>query len=245
MRVYLKLKFNGELVLPIQYNYVIQAVILKWLGEENYQKFIHDTGYEFNNRKFKLYSFSRLQGRYAINNKSKKIIFFDEVGLLLTSADDKFLTYLVNNIISNSSINILYQEVWVDQINCIHKELGEKEKIYTKSPVVVYSTLNNGDKKKTYYYNPVEKEFSELVRKNLINKYAAAHGEEPENSNFKIVPINHKNIKESIVLYKGIVIKGYSGEFLMEGSKELTNLAYNAGIGSKNSQGFGCIELCR
>ena len=245
MRAYLKIKFNGELVLPIQYNYVIQAVILKWIGEESYQKFIHDTGYEFNKRQFKLYSFSRLEGKFHIDREKKEIIFYDDLRLLLTSADNKFLEYLINNVIKSSKISILNQEVWIDEINCSNRRISGEEKVYTKSPVVVYSTLTGGDKKKTYYYNPVEKEFTELVRKNLLNKYSAAFGKEPEDDDFRIIPLDASRLKESVVLYKGTVIKGYSGEFLIKGSSELTNLAYDAGIGSKNSQGFGCIELCR
>ncbi len=36
-------------------------------------------------------------------------------------------------------------------------------------------------------------------------------------------------------MYKGYVIKGWDGEFLMRGLKELMDIDYNAGIGSKNS----------
>ncbi len=48
-----------------------------------------------------------------------------------------------------------------------------KEKIYVKtlSPITVYSTLNTSDgRKKTYYYSPFEREFEELVIKNLQTK---------------------------------------------------------------------------
>lgn len=47
----------------------------------------------------------------------------------------------------------------------------------------------------------------------------------------------------AIIKYKGTVIKGYSGDFILKGNPELIKLAYDTGLGSKNSQGFGCIEV--
>lgn len=89
----------------------------------------------------------------------------------------------------------------------------------------------------------MENEFEQLIRDNLIKKYIAFYNIEPSDTSFKLVPIKNKNLKENIILYKGIVIKGWSGEFDIEGSEELIKIAYDAGLGSKNSQGFGCIEL--
>jgi CRISPR-associated endoribonuclease Cas6 len=65
----------------------------------------------------------------------------------------------------------------------------------------------------------------------------------PIKYDFSISPLNTKKLKKRVVIYKDYVIKGWDGEFLVEGSKELMDIAYNAGIGSKNSQGFGCVEI--
>jgi len=43
--------------------------------------------------------------------------------------------------------------------------------------------------------------------------------------------------------YKETVIKAYSCRFRLGGPKELISLALNAGLGSKNSQAFGCPEV--
>lgn len=76
MRIELNLEFD-ELNLPIHYNHILQAVILKWINDENYARFIHDKGYEFNNRRYKLYTFSRLEGKFNIDKKNKRIIYKD------------------------------------------------------------------------------------------------------------------------------------------------------------------------
>lgn len=244
MRTKIEICSEKRITLPLQYNYIIQAVILKWLGDETYSKFIHDTGYEFNNRKYKMYTFSRLEGRFNIDMSNKKITFLENPKLIISSEDDKFLSYLINNIISKESFGVGGNDVYIGEVECSNYEVKGPINIFTKSPVAIYSTLINCEGlKKTYYYSPFEKEFSELARKNLIHKYMAINERKPEDDRFILEPIKNGKLKESVILYKGTIIKGWRGEFSMKGSDELINIAYNTGLGSKNSQGFGCIEI--
>lgn len=245
MRIDIELGFNEKLVLPIQYNYIMQAVVLKWLGDENYSKFVHDKGYEYNKRKYKLYTFSKVFGKFKIDKASNTITFFNKANFLISSGDDEFLIYLVANILKNDKYEINSQEIRINKTETCYEKVGEKANVYTKSPIVVYSTFEIEGRKKTYYYSPYERDFSDMLRKNLINKYKALHGMEPKDISFIIKQLNNKKLNESVVRYKGIIIKGWSGEFLMEGSPELLQLAYDTGLGSKNSQGFGCIELIK
>ncbi|MFX0548653.1 CRISPR-associated endoribonuclease Cas6 [Hathewaya histolytica] len=240
MRIKINFRSRGKVVLPIQYNHIIQACLLKWLNEENYQKFIHNTGYKYENRQFKMYSFSKVMGNFKFNREDKTLIFDKKFSLVVTSEEDKFLSYIANNIILSDSINIKGQEIMIESVNILKCNIEEDMEIYTLSPITVYSTFQHNEKKKTYYYSPFESEFSELIRENLIKKYKAFYGTLPKNSEFSIEGINR--VKQSVLNYKGITIKGWNGEFKIKGSKELINLAFNSGIGSKNSQGFGCIE---
>jgi len=50
-------------------------------------------------------------------------------------------------------------------------------------------------------------------------------------------------VRRNIVKYKDFYVKGYTCRLELEGPRELLQLALDAGIGSKNSQGFGCVEL--
>ncbi|WP_270474966.1 CRISPR-associated endoribonuclease Cas6 [Clostridium cochlearium] len=243
MRANLEISFSDKLEVPIQYNYLVQAMILNWLGDEKYQKFIHDKGYEYNNRSYKMYTFSKLYGKFSVDSKNGTITFFDKVNLIVSSLDTRFIQYLASNVIMEDNLILGKNSVKVNKIETSYNELGNSEKIYTKSPITVYSTLQNADKKKTYYYSPYEEEFSELIRNNLINKYKALYNKFPQNDSFDIRLLSTRKPKESVLNYKGTIIKGWNGEFLIKGSKELLQIAYDAGLGSKNSQGFGCIEL--
>ena len=43
--------------------------------------------------------------------------------------------------------------------------------------------------------------------------------------------------------YRETVIKGWMGRFVLKGNRKLLKLGYECGIGSKNSQGFGMVEV--
>ncbi|MDN5332516.1 MAG: CRISPR-associated endoribonuclease Cas6 [Tepidanaerobacteraceae bacterium] len=45
------------------------------------------------------------------------------------------------------------------------------------------------------------------------------------------------------VIYKDVIIKGWMGVYILKGDPVLLKIAYDAGLGSKNSQGFGCFEI--
>jgi len=40
-----------------------------------------------------------------------------------------------------------------------------------------------------------------------------------------------------------IIIKAWQGHFLLEGSPELIQFGLDAGLGNRNAQGFGMVEL--
>ena len=117
-------------------------------------------------------------------------------------------------------------------------------KIRTLSPITTYSTLYTKEsKKKTYYYNPWEKEFSTLILENLKKKLKAWNKEEiPFLPQHYLKPLKVSRKDEKIIIYKDHLIKGWMGIYHLNIPEEYFPIAYNAGLGSKNSQGFGMIE---
>lgn len=186
-----------------------------------------------------MFTFSRLEGRFLIDRERKTITYFEKAQLHISTIEDKFIEYVVNNLLLEG-IDIRGERIHVDKIE-LKLNTTNFGKIITKSPIVTYSTFVVNSRKKTYYYNPKEKEFQEILANNLVKKYIAYFGKEPKNKYFEITPVS--NLKESIVIYKGTVIKGWNGIFKISGSDELINIAYDTGLGSKNSQGFGCFEF--
>lgn len=109
------------------------------------------------------------------------------------------------------------------------------------SPVVMYSTAKSeSGRSYTYYYSPFEPRFAGLIGANLVKKYLLIHGRRAEAESFAIRPadVGEKDFK--ITRYKDTIIKGWLGEYHLSGDPGLLQVALDAGLGAKNSQGYGC-----
>ncbi len=239
-----KITFSSKknIVLPISYNYILQGVLYKFINEESFADFLHNKGYLYNNRVYKLFSFSNiLENPLQIDRDRKQFTFPKDINIYFSSVNNEFFQFVFNSIITmKDNIYLGTNTTIISRIEFINQVIGEKEIVAAMSPITVYSTLTSYENvKKTYYYNPAEKEFPNNIRKNLINKYHSFYDKLPDNDEFNVRPIDR--YKERIVNYKNFIIKGYTGKFEIEGSKELMEMAFCTGLGSKNSQGFGNI----
>ncbi len=240
MRLTIKLNADEEIKVPSNYNHGVQGFLYRNLSL-SLGKFLHDEGLKFGKRRFKMFTFSRIFGKYK---RFKAGMWFSPpISLVISSPIDSFIKDLGNSFISTKELELLGNKVYVEEIQ-IHSEPEIKDEIRIKmlSPVVVYSTLKTGEgKKKTYYYSPYEEEFTELIDENLRKKYQALYKKKPRARKLKIKRVGKP--KEKVLLYRGTVIKGWTGMFILDGNRKLLKLAYDTGLGSKNSQGFGMFEI--
>lgn len=244
--MYLKITFlpidEKGVRLPIQYNYYVQSMIYKLL-DEKMANFLHERGFELRKRQFKMFCFSQLIGNYKILKETKEIVFTDQIDLYISSPMMEFLTQLSNSLLLNDYVVLSDEKLIVKSVE-IKKESvkGNKVMVRVLSPVTVYSTLYRPEGGKyTCYYAPKDKEFTKLISENMIKKYIAYYKKEPSNKEFNIKPIGKNRLH--VLSYKGTLVKGYSGRFILEGGQSLIELALSSGLGSKNSQGFGYIKL--
>lgn len=242
MRLTLTFQAESSIIFPVHYNEQIQGFIYRHLNPV-IAGFLHDTGYTFEKRKYTLFTFSRLMGKRKV--AKEQIEFRSPLKLIISSPLDPLLQSLAEHLIRKKSLKIGENTLFLESIAVGFKPTLERETVIKMlSPVTIYSTLESADgRKKTYYYNPLEKEFSKLARENIVKKYKALNGTEPPSKDFQISPLTFDKRNEVIVKYKGFIIKGWMGKFILKGERELLQLAYDAGIGSKNSQGFGCFEV--
>ena len=240
---------GNQLILPIHYNHIIQSFIYRSLDDMT-ARFFHEKGYKFNNRRFTLFTFSRILCKNTkIIPKKKEFMFKGEIGLKLASVDSNLLeslaTYLVrqghfrlnNNICRLKSIEVELPPATPDDTYTVR----------TISPITTYSTLYASDgRKKTYFYTPFEREFQDKLFDNLKRKAMAYLGDGaklPDINNSYIKPLKVSKKNEAIINFKGFWIKAWSGIYEIRLPHMYFDMAYNAGIGSKNSQGFGMIEM--
>jgi len=239
---------NLYIVLPCHYNELVQGFIYRHL-DDYFAKKLHDYGFEDLNskRRLKLFTFSRLIPDDKAQIRNGKIYLYGSINLIVSSPVHEFIQSLALNLLKSGTIKLDNENLDLLSVEVEGTPIY-KEKIYIKtlSPITVYSTFITMDgKKKTYYYSPFEKEFEELLIKNLLRKLRIWHGFEMKAKDYfaEIKPFKVRSKDQKIIMYKNTVIKGWDGIFEMSLHPELFALAFDAGLGAKNSLGFGCIEV--
>ncbi|GAB6072073.1 CRISPR-associated endoribonuclease Cas6 [Venenivibrio stagnispumantis] len=240
----LKISFSADkeyIYLPIHHNEYIQGMLYGNLPEP-LAKYLHDIGFFYNNRAFKLFTFSKIYSeQYFPLLKDKKIKYKSPISIYISSAIEEIPHRWGENFIRKDRIFLGKNNLYLQEIE-IQKQPEFKEEFYIKtlSPITVYRTIEN-DKKYYKYYSPSEKDFAELIKINLTKKYNLITGENIEEFPIDIKPA--KDIKKVLFKYKDFPIEAYEGIFKIKTNPDMFKVVYDAGLGAKNSQGFGMIEV--
>lgn len=64
MRLEIKINTKG-IVLPFEYHHILQGIIYRALDDET-GSYYHNDGYSYQKRKFKMFVFSELRGKYTL-----------------------------------------------------------------------------------------------------------------------------------------------------------------------------------
>ncbi|PIP13259.1 MAG: CRISPR-associated endoribonuclease Cas6 [bacterium (Candidatus Stahlbacteria) CG08_land_8_20_14_0_20_40_26] len=238
------IEFEGDrLSFPLEYNQSIQGFIYHNI-DETLASFLHNKGFVSKGRSFKPFTFSRLLGKYRISKD--RIDFEERVKFWIASPVDNLIESFASNLARKPEVFLGDERFYVASIEVKQKPSCDDAEIFMLSPVTAYSTLLKPDGgKKTYYYNPKEEDFGRLINENMKKKYTAFYRKNANNLAMDITPVKVRASDEKIVRYKGFIIKGWMGRYRIKGNEELVSLAYDTGLGAKNSQGFGMFEISR
>jgi len=230
---------SGGVDVPVHYNWYLQSYIYNTISQP-LSSILHNIGFSYRKRKFKFFTFSRLIGRIRVSN-STALIKPPTVSFLVSSPLEEFLKDLSNRILRRGDLSIGKTILRIESIDFLEDpELDSPLKIRTLSPITVYSTLMKPEgSKKTYYYSPFEKEFSQMITENAMKKHYLLTGWHADGDLY-LEPLR---VREVILRFKGNFVKGWDGTFILRGSRRLIRTVYDTGLGSKNSQGFGMFEV--
>jgi CRISPR-associated endoribonuclease Cas6 len=241
LRIKLVLEKEGkDLALPVHYNQIIQGMLYRSLPRL-LAKFLHDVGFFHNNRPFKLFTFSKIFAeKFNIHNSTA--YFKPPISIYISSAIEEVSKSFAETVLQREKIILNRHPLTLKSIEIIPKpKFNQINKIRTLSPITVYKTIEKEDGKRfTQYIFPEDPEFSTLIKENIKKKYSIIKGTELEDFEFEIKPINYK-VKP--LKYKDYIIKAVDGEFEIKTYPEILEAVYDAGLGAKNSQGFGMIEI--
>jgi CRISPR-associated endoribonuclease Cas6 len=196
LHAYVKLRMEpSSPAIPIHYNYLAQAAIYGALPGDLASR-LHDEGYAAGNRKFKMFSFSRLIGRFILDREAGTITFPEDTTLVITSPDLKFFLSLMNNLLTQNRIRIGQSLFEINELRFDEQKVeGEELAVRTLSPVVAYSTLLRPEGGKyTCYYQPGESEFNKLITGNLCKKHEAFYSSPPPVGEVRARPLDRPRL---------------------------------------------------
>ena len=238
MKLLVKIQVDRPLILPINYLHILQAIIYRGIGDEGgMSTFLHDTGYRFEKRSYRMFTFSWLQGKYEIVNK--QIIFRNQVFFEVRSPENLLILKMMKNFHDNG---VCFGEKHYRNVEVlVSDEMVEENNIRIKmlTPICVYSTAEDGN---TYFFKPEDEGFSEKLDYSFRRKYAAYTGIVPEEGiSIRVINILPKD--KIVTRYQGTMLSGYKGEYQIAGKRKYLDFLYQTGLGSKNTQGFGMFDI--
>ena len=249
MRIKLRIEPANEIIsLPVQYNHIVQSMIYSNL-DCLFANWLHNQGYDYKKRIFKLFTFSKLFcSKREFDPKNRRITFYGPFYLKIASVNSKLLESLASHLIKSQYVKLNGNICFITSIEVeAPVEYRAPALIKAISPIVTYSTLIDvSGKKKTYYFSPFEQEFQEKILDNLKRKWIALHKtkDAPSLEGAYIKPKKVTNRNQVIAIFKEqTVIKGWTGVYELNLPEPYFYLAYDSGLGSKNSQGFGMFEV--
>jgi len=266
MRIKLTLKsWEHQCFIPINYQYPLSAAIYNILshGSAEYADWLHHKGYLTTDGKpMKLFNFSKLIiPNVKLIEKKLLIRGTTTVQLYISSPMlEDFIQHFVVGLFQHQEIEIrthgINARFTVESVEtAMTPEFQSSQKFRCLSPIVISGKHIFDGREQEYFLRPNDKELSEAIRKNLINKYQIVFQKTPEDSSLQFSLdsdyINRKGgydkLSKLITIKEhrqdeATRIKAFETLFTLTGNPELMQIAWECGIGQRNSLGFGMIE---
>lgn len=180
--------------------------------------------------------FSSLRGSKKIENG--KITFNSLVYLDIRGVRDDFCDALAEAFDIQKNTKPLDSSFSIKSVTCSSPEIkSDALKIKMLSPLTIRKTEDGI----TYYYNPLDEDFSEQINNNFQRKYTAFTGQKPISS-IRLVPLSVGSKDKYVTTFKGIHITAWRGEYNLYGNSEYLNFLYYCGLGARNSNSCKCFE---
>ena len=236
--IILTIKPKDKIRLPFAHMEMLQGLFYKLLSFNNeVSSIVHDRS-DGSRALMKLFCFSDIKGRYSV--KDGQLEYSDTVTWEIRSVYMKIISTIVENIYTRRSFSLNNCLFEIVDIALEGPDL-QRESIdfQTSTPIVAYVTDEN---RRQVYFSPNDSEFYRIVEGNLRKKYKLFFGEE-YTGEFELICLYCPDKFHVVTRCKSTIINAWKGKFTLAAEPPMLYLAYYAGIGSKNSMGFGVIDL--
>lgn len=250
----------GKTAVPFNYQYALSAIIYGKIAQANqaYAEFLHEKGYALNDysKHFKFFTFSNLAGKFAVQQGALQLQS-PETGFLLCCHTPEFAENLIKGVFADQEINIVGKGAKavfnVSQIQLISPlfDADDDNALHTihfklLSPLVVGRKNEKGNDD---YLSPEHADFLPLLTTNLVDKLTVIYGEYDADKISITAHYTREKIKSRLVTIKEGTdaetrVRGFTGFTLeLTATGRVIELALDAGLGSMNGVGFGCVRV--
>lgn len=235
--------------LPLNYNHAVASLIYDTLGlaSTDFASRLHDEGYSASGRRFKLFTFSRLNVRRSQIKENRLLLEDPTVTLQISSPVTEFVEHFVTGLFQSGSFNIAGALFTLRQAETLPAPAFTDCMSFRALSPITESVREEGGVR---FLSP-EDDWSEIIERNLLRKYQALYGRTPSEGHLHwtwdqayLEEAARRGRRASVLAdIRGIKVRGWLAPFTVEGSRELIEIGYEAGFGSRNSMGFGMAEL--
>ncbi len=251
MRVKLALTASSvKAGLPLNSNHAIAAMIYHMLGNASadFAAQLHREGFSAEGRSFKLFTFSRLRPDHSHIVGDQVILDKPSVTLQISSPLSDFIEYFVTGLFQAESFRIAETNFHLTGAETLPAPEFTERMIFRALSPITESVRDEQDRTR---FLSTDDDWSEVMQRNLTRKYRVMHGREPEDTSLRwtwdreyLREVADRGRRASALIdIRGIKVRGWLAPFTVEGNRELIEIGYETGFGSRNSMGFGMAEV--
>ena len=221
--------------LPLSYNALIQGALYDCWRQG--APSLHNEGFTDGSRTYRLFTFSQLSGKSHVDSKKKTISVTGVITFRVRSPEEDLIDLLAQELAAKGSLRIGRAVLPIVNLSTADRLLfPHRALINMLSPVTLHRTLDDGY---TEYLDPRTRAFAEALQVNCEHK-AQSFGFDC--CLVQLVPLD-ESLRKRVIQFKGTYVNGWTGQFILSAEPETMAFLYNAGLGDRNSQGFGMFEI--
>lgn len=244
MRLKLLLELDRPTILPWDYKTALSRLIYHLLerSDPSYARWLLDHGYRLGHRVYRMFAFSDLQA-YEYVPQKEGLLISRAAMWEIASPDERFIRTLEQGL-RNTGGTITVAETplhIVDVLLMPTPQFSTSLTFRTVSPIIV-SSQRLPPPSLPIYLSPDDPQFVLHLERNLLAKWEAFTG-----TSWKGAPVQIRvwQPRSRLVKVFGVNVRAWELRGQIWGPSELVTFAYDAGLGEKNSQGYGMLEAWR
>ncbi len=252
MRLRLTLDHPPNQILPVNYQYLISSWIYRTLGnaDADYAARLHDHGYDFRGRQYRLFTFGPLRPQWFDLDKANRSFRLTtgptqlELSFYIDEAVQHFVVGLFKDQQFSLTSGAMRADFVVTGIETLRKPNFHTTMCFrTQTPICVSRSVEG--EKHAQYMSPEEPGYADYLARNLIRKYQAAqkqlagHRETDPDIDFPYAFRLLSEVRRKPRTIKGNKIIAFAFDFEITAPIELLEMGYFAGFGEKNSGRWG------